>query len=395
MNFDSQIGRESEGEETLQEIFESLDHAIPETAPADNHVAAPALDRAEEAVIDANRLKNMGVCTWKQVVSIANKRKRYLVADYIPDRSLGILVGGWGIGKSPFALQLQMALAIGGTKFLDRYECPKEPQRTLYVDFENSPSKIADLTSRFATFYGREEPPPTWNTYSPNYSKIRPADARVVSEYSFILDIAQEGMYDFIIIDPLRMFSPDAEGSNPDGARVIQDFRRIISDVKTTILLVHHTRKPTVDGRLVALDDDPHFWMSQASGAGTLVANVDFRIAFEQRQDGDVLTRHYVRGEEWSPTEYLVHVLDQNDCPIAYKLEGGIDRLSEHDTRVFDSLPDQFTTEEIRTALNRGSNPTNNRLKQWASLGLIEKVHRGVWRKTVEGQRGEQPEQRA
>ena len=385
MNLDNHqtTGQESEGKKILQEISESLDLAIPETAPADNHVAASALE-AEEAVFDANWLKNMGVCNWKRVVSIANKRKRYLVGDYIPDRSVGILVGGWGIGKSPFALQLQMALAIGGIKFLGRYECPKEPKRTLYVDLENSPSKIADLTSRFAEFYGCEEPPPTWETYSPNYSKVRPADARVVSEYSFILDIARKGMYDFIIIDPLRMFSPDAEGSNPDGARVIQDFRGLIREAKATILLVHHTHKPKVDGPLVSLDDDPHFWMRQASGAGALVANVDFRIAFEQRKDGDVLTRHYVRGEEWSPTEYLVHVLDQNDCPIAYKLEGGIDRLSEHDKGVFDSLPDQFTTEEIRTALNRGSNPTNKRLKQWVSLGLIEKAERGVWTKTGE-----------
>ena len=137
MNFDSHqtTGRESGGARSNPptDRGKTSTYAIPETATADDHVAAPALEE-EEAVFDANWLKNMGVCNWKRVVSIANKRKRYLVGDYIPDRSVGILVGGWGIGKSPFALQLQMALAIGGIKFLGRYECPKEPKRTLYVD---------------------------------------------------------------------------------------------------------------------------------------------------------------------------------------------------------------------------------------------------------------------
>jgi len=35
----------------------------------------------------------------------------YLMEDFIPSQSLGIFVGNWGIGKSPFAMQMQLSLA--------------------------------------------------------------------------------------------------------------------------------------------------------------------------------------------------------------------------------------------------------------------------------------------
>ena len=98
MNFDSHqtTGRESEAEEILKEISETLDRndlTMSEGIPAEAE--------EEDTGAKERRLYTLGVRNSKQLREIAKNKQPYLVQDYIPPRSVGMLVGEWGIGKSP------------------------------------------------------------------------------------------------------------------------------------------------------------------------------------------------------------------------------------------------------------------------------------------------------
>src|SRR5438552_8528333 len=58
----------------------------------------------------------------------------HIVGGLLPPRSVNILVGDSGIGKSPLAYQLGMCVAAG-TPFLGM---PVKPGKVLFIDFENS-----------------------------------------------------------------------------------------------------------------------------------------------------------------------------------------------------------------------------------------------------------------
>ena len=88
---------------------------------------------------EAKAHHQFGVINFRQLEKVAKKKRHYLVEGYIPEKSIGILVGEWGIGKSPFALQLLIEMAIGNRHFLGRYATSETPLKTLYVDLENAP----------------------------------------------------------------------------------------------------------------------------------------------------------------------------------------------------------------------------------------------------------------
>ena len=145
-------------------------------------------------------------------------------------------------------------------------------------------------------FLGQKEPPPTWETYSPNYSKVTASDAKYEEDHARIERIIKEGEYAFVIIDPLRMFSPEAEGKNTDAARVIKELRGLARKSGSAIMLVHHPHKPRLEAAEVSLENDPHAWLQRASGAAGLVQNVDFRIGLAELPDHTLISRSFRTG---------------------------------------------------------------------------------------------------
>src|SRR5262249_18117908 len=110
-----------------------------------------------------------GALSGSQLAAAAAVAPEYIVSDYIPPSSIGIMVGEWGVGKSPFVIQLLMTLAAGNQRFLDRYATPKDPINVLYVDYENGVYGVNSVIQRVARFIGLAEPPKTFRVYSPNY----------------------------------------------------------------------------------------------------------------------------------------------------------------------------------------------------------------------------------
>jgi len=96
----------------------------------------------------------------------------HLVAGLLPSRSIGLLVGDSGLGKSPLVYQLGICLATG-LPFLGR---ATRKGRVLIADFENGIGDAHELIERICRYLGLREPPSdddlliwTLNDCLPNY----------------------------------------------------------------------------------------------------------------------------------------------------------------------------------------------------------------------------------
>jgi hypothetical protein len=322
-----------------------------------------------------------GFYTFDRIKKIADQAQPYVIERLIIPGSIGVLVGEWGIGKSPFAIQLAITLAAAIDKFLEHYKTTGHPHRVLYIDMENGAAAILDVAQKICQFLNLAEVPKTFKVYSPNYSD-RPIEYSAYALRSYILVAVKQSHFDFIIIDPLRAYCPEAESKNEDAIKFIQDLRSLAKASGATILMIHHPRKPKSEEDY-SLETDPHNWLTQACGSAAIIQNVDYRMGLQVSKEG-VIYRSYLRVEGWGPVHHLVRAYDDNDEPLGYRLERGIDKLDKTMRLRFEALPKNFTTKEAKDILKLSSKPANDKLNEFVLLGLIKKVDRGKWEKLVE-----------
>ncbi len=321
-----------------------------------------------------------GKLTIQDVGRLASGPVSYLLSDFIPERSIGILVGEWGIGKSPFALQLQLSLAAN-RKFLGTFTPARGNVRCLYVDLENGPQPVFHIITTLMDYIQAPMALDNFQIYSPNYgSKVE--DLASWSEDHYIIELLKRDPVDFVIIDPLRMFKPDAEAKNSEAAAMLRGVRALVAQTNTSIMFVHHPRKisgdPTVER--FHLETHPTEWMSNACGAAALVQNVDFRIGLEEDNErGCIVMRRFIRNRGWFPAEYVGRVFDDDGEPQGFSLEGGVDKLTPQERGWLASLPTDFSTKNFTFECRKHDQVVNRILKKMVSLAVIEKAGRGLW----------------
>lgn len=164
----------------------------------------------------------MGILTYAELRQLVSKRVPFLVEDFIPSQSVGILVGEWGIGKSPLAIQLQQCLC-SGKSFLNRFTVGS-PIPVLYIDMENGGGDVFNTGNTIAGYLSLSEIPELAQNYGVNYS---PEEG--YGDLEYLQQLIQISKAKLVIIDPLRAFSPKAPTDNEDAIELIQKLRKIIS----------------------------------------------------------------------------------------------------------------------------------------------------------------------
>jgi RecA-family ATPase len=79
--------------------------------------ASEGAEHDARALLDA--LRSRGILNFDDLQQLASVTQEYLVDGLLPEKSISILVGDSGLGKTPLALALAIAVA-SGTSFLDR-----------------------------------------------------------------------------------------------------------------------------------------------------------------------------------------------------------------------------------------------------------------------------------
>jgi hypothetical protein len=309
------------------------------------------------------------------------KSNEHLIADLIPKRSLSIVVGDSGLGKSPLLYQAALCVAEG-IPFLGK---PVMHGRVLYIDFENGLGGVDEVVSRLASYLGLSE-------VSENLLLFNFNDAPPKWKPSDLEEMVAAFKPDWIIIDPIAALAPEIDTKNDCVTRVYQTLRGIIKDHSTTVTLVHHIRKlPTQPGVTVTdLEEDVRGWFQQARGPRQLINGADVRIGIDKCRRADMLTELDGRSVEVSlviagfgrlrgsiEPMYLGRILGDDDEPMGYEqLRGASLLFNDNRQKAYATLPETFTFKQAKHALERGSQATTDFLRKCQNAGILRKEGR-------------------
>jgi hypothetical protein len=301
-----------------------------------------------------------------------------LIGGLIPRRTISIVAGDSGMGKSPLLYQAALCVAAG-VSFLGR---PVSQGRVLYLDFENGLGDVNVLVSQLSRHLGLTETPENLLTW--NYNDAPPRwDASQLSE--MIRDVRPV----WVLIDSLSGFAPECEEKASNVTHVFQNFRKSMRECETAITVVHHLKKPSVKPQEAPppLEENPRQWFLQVRGSGNLINGCDVRIGVAtsvKRKHGEDLDGRshdvalviggYGRVRGKIATTFVARAQDEDDEPLGYDKLAGVSLLFNLEQEdAYRNLPDVFKFKDAQRVYGKGAQATTDFLKKCIGVGIMRK----------------------
>jgi hypothetical protein len=346
-----------------------------ETVPSETTATAPVQMPDSDELIRRDHYQEHRLLRPDDVDRICSQEHRPggLVAEFIARRSLSVLIGDSGLGKSPLAYQLGLCVA-GGIPFLGR---KSEAGLVIYADYENGLEEGKNLRDQLIGFLDLQHAPANFIVWNPDYG--HPLEVNGICE-----DLKPA----LFIIDSLRSHNPSFEKSDNAG-QCMSDLRSAAYKHSVAILVIHHVRKPGKDG-VPSLDQEDTLlmeWLNQASGHRSLINQSDTRIATglpKQPSDAAMVLRWHRRIKGEGGTLFLARVLDDDGGELGYKVMSGPELIGNPEQRIAcTKLPPKFSFKEAKQIYGRTDDPTRKFLLKCEAAGLVVRVGRGLYERLV------------
>jgi hypothetical protein len=306
----------------------------------------------------------------------------YVIRSLLPSRSVGLVLGDSGLGKSPLMYQAGICVAAG-IPFLGN---PTAKGRVVIADYENGLGDMNELLHRISRFLGLPEPPENLFLWS-----LHDASTTFGKLGLTMTDLLREVRPMLAVIDSLSAFSPQGEEKNSSASGLMLELRGI-ARYGMSILLVHHRRKQSrkADESAGALES-AHLqsWFQECRGASALINSSDIRlgvdvpdVASSSKDEVALVLRGFgrVRGE--IGPFYLARDRDENGDPAGYRALSGAELLINPEQQsALAVLPPTFRFKQAKQAYRHGDQATTNFLVKCISLGLVDKLGRGNYQK--------------
>lgn len=290
-------------------------------------------------------------------------------------RSLAVVVGDSGEGKSPLIYQQAFCIAAG-VPFLGR---TTRQGRVLVVDYENGQGQVLGMLKQFAKYFNVPLPR---DLYLLNANDVPPEWG---SSGHTLLDLIEDLRPSVVMIDSLGSAFPEIEGKNETANKKYKEFREVISSTGTSIQFITHTRKVSGDPnhKPVRLEDgNLRRWFHQTRGARSIINGSDIRLAVEGHSQADLILCGFRRVAGELPTIYLKRALeDDGRTPLAYEEVTGAGLLfNQEQAEAFEKLPGEFAFKDAVRVYGKGDQPTRNWLEKCIHLGILQQpVARGAY----------------
>jgi hypothetical protein len=286
----------------------------------------------------------------------------YVVDGMIPARSVNLLAGDSGLGKTPFTVQMAVCVSAG-IPFLGM-ETTRGP--VLYVDFENNPGPLREMSRQISMALGLPDTPEDF------YAMDAPTSAQIEHDAKILKP-------SLIVIDTLRPLDPGAEEKNTAAALRLLWFKQF-QKLGSSVVFIHHMRKEDrkepraslLYPKLKVME-----WMAEVSGASALVNQSDVRIGFDSGEGSvEAVARAHQRGVGELGPWRLGRVRDDQGKEVAYRLvKASAAVLTEPLRSDVGKLPkESFTFSQAVTALGKNDRAVADILKQAQSFGVIRKT---------------------
>lgn len=313
--------------------------------------------------------------------------RTFVVDGLVPDRSIVLVVGDSGLGKSPLLYQAALCVA-SGIPFLGR---PVRQGRVLYLDYENGLGDVDDMVTQLSLHLGLSGTPQDLLLWNLNDSPTNWGQLGYKA-----VDMIREVRPSLAILDSLAAFWPGIEEKNSTATQAFQEFRSVIRDCGSSVAAIHHPKKqsdkpeyspPPLEG------PDFRQWFRQARGCRVLINGSDVRIGIAEpgvsgivsetsgnREEIALVLRGFgrVRGE--IPLTYIARVLDEDGEPLGYKkLTGASLLFNESQSATFGKLPERFRFKDAQSVYRKGAQATTDFLLKCCNLGILRKHGRGCY----------------
>lgn len=318
------------------------------------------------------RLRGLGIYTPATLVEAVKKdaKKPFLVDGLLRPRSVNLLVGDSGLGKTPLAIQMGVSIAAG-RPLLGR---AVQQGRVLYCDAESGKAEFCETLQSVSRFLGLPEPPADFHVWSPNWDATRRDGHYWVGPCGEVQEKTELVKPAFVIVDAFRTFWPDAETKNRIAAETIAALRKVKG---VTWLLLHHRRKLSHERGVAGLVDNPQGWFQESAGALALVNQSDTRIGVEDHagKEADLLVAGFLRGSGRFVPMDIARVLDEGGEPLGYRLLTGSALLNEEDRALFERLPSRYRFKDAEREMGGKSASNVARFnKRCEQLQIVQKV---------------------
>jgi hypothetical protein len=323
---------------------------------------------SQEASDTEPTMENFGVFTFETLQRIREAQPQDLVEGLIRDRSIGLLVGDSGLGKTPLCISLGIAVA-SGTPFLGR---AVSRGRVLYCDAESGVAEFLELLRTISQTAGLAEPPRDFHVWSPNFEE-EPSDAGK-SWGSRLFERVKLVRPRLVIADSFRTFWPAAEEKAKEAMAVVKVQRDVSREIGCTWLASHHRRKRDRDSA-ISLLTDRYAWFQEAAGSLAIVNHVDTRLGVEPADaPADLVLAGFVRSLGWVGPVHLQRLADDDGDPVGYKVLTGEYYLSPTYQNAFRSLPERLRFKDAHAALGgKSASNATEFLRQAVAAGLLRK----------------------
>jgi hypothetical protein len=159
----------------------------------------------------------------------------------IVEGSKGLLVGVSKTGKTTFAENLAISLAIGSTSFYGK-EIKGGPKKILFVNLEENPRmKSSRLKKQISRLNPQEMVLFAENYLTPEEDFIQSVDSD--EDWKTLRDCIEESNADIVIIDSLTHLFQGQIESSKECVKFVKKFREYVVSSKKTIILIHHNTK--------------------------------------------------------------------------------------------------------------------------------------------------------
>ncbi len=340
----------------------------------DSDTTATSQDATDDvAPLLACDLKAYGVYTPATLVAAVKSQKSqpYLIEGIVRRKSVNLLVGDSGLGKTPLAIQAGLCVAAG-VPFL---RMNVEKGRVLYCDAESDLAGFSETVETIVRFLTLKTAPDDFMCWSPNWNDGKDVSETYADWSMKLVARVQTFKPTLVVVDSLRMFWPKAETKNADAADMLTRLKKVSRNTGATWLICHHRRKVNQQAYVPPLDENPHAWFQEAAGAHGLVNQSDTRLGVVPHDgQADLLLAGFVRGTGAIAPLDLARVVGEDGSPIGYRLLRGVEHLNPDDRVVFEKLATKFRFKDAQATMggNSGSNATRF-LKKCVSLGIARK----------------------
>jgi hypothetical protein len=319
---------------------------------------------------DASPLPSRSFVNLRELEQLCQEQPAsYVVEGLLPADDVHVAVGDSGLGKTPWAYQLGLCVATG-QPFLG---FPVQQGRVLYFDGENGLEQIKGISDSLCNYLRIEECPENF---------------LVRTDETGIANAAKRLKPSLVIVDTLRALYPDAERSNDEMARLLNDLRLVARKERSAILLLHHPRKPNAEKPVPPLENLPPLeWLNEASGARAFINQTTTRIAFDRTKrnpDAAFVMKFHVKTKGPSESIYIERVLDEDGGDLGYRRLIGVALLGNDEQQAaFQKLPAQFTFKQAKHTYGRSDDPTRDWLLKCVGAGLVRQTGRGLYQKAA------------